>query len=63
MFSLFWAIVHVVIIILIIVMLLSKDDFEDDAAKSLAVCLNFCLIDDLIIPCIFKDRCVTFESF
>ncbi|KAJ7365820.1 Integrator complex subunit 3 [Desmophyllum pertusum] len=36
--------------------IVSLDDFEDDAAKSLAVCLNFCLIDDLIIPCIFKDR-------
>ncbi|KAL9987150.1 hypothetical protein ACROYT_G001407 [Oculina patagonica] len=34
----------------------SLEEFEDDTAKSLAVCLNFCLIDDLITPCILKDR-------
>lgn len=40
-----------------------QDEFEDDTAKSLAVCLNFCLIDDLIAPCILKDRFVTFYKF
>jgi len=34
----------------------SLDEFEDDTAKSLAVCLNFCTIDDLLAPCILKDR-------
>jgi len=33
-----------------------QDEFEDDTAKSLAVCLNFCTIDDLLAPCILKDR-------
>lgn len=34
----------------------SLDEFEDDTAKSLAVCLNFCMVDDLMAPCIMKDR-------
>lgn len=34
----------------------SLDEFEDETAKSLAVCLNFCLIDELMTPCISKDR-------
>lgn len=40
-----------------------QEEFEDDTAKSLAVCLNFCLIDDLITPCILKDRCVALNKF
>lgn len=34
----------------------SLEEFEDDTAKSLATCLNFCLVDDLITSCILKDR-------
>lgn len=33
-----------------------QDEFEDDTAKSLAICLNFCMVDDLMAPCILKDR-------
>ena len=41
---------------LLIVTCLFQDEFEDETAKSLAVCLNFCLIDELMTPCISKDR-------
>lgn len=40
----------------LIVTCLFQDEFEDETAKSLAVCLNFCLIDELMTPCISKDR-------
>lgn len=41
---------------LLIVTCLFQDEFEDETGKSLAVCLNFCLIDELMTPCISKDR-------
>lgn len=41
---------------LLIVTCLFQDEFEDETAKSLAVCLNFFLIDELMTPCISKDR-------
>lgn len=41
---------------LLIVTCLFQDEFDDETAKSLAVCLNFCLIDELMTPCISKDR-------
>lgn len=40
----------------LIVTCLFQDEFEDETAKSLAACLNFCLIDELMTPCISKDR-------
>ena len=43
---------------LLIVTCLFQDEFEDETAKSLAVCLNFCLIDELMTPCISKDRLI-----
>ncbi|XP_068694256.1 integrator complex subunit 3-like isoform X2 [Montipora capricornis] len=36
----------------------SLDEFEEDITKSMAICLNFCLVDDLLAPCILKDRIV-----
>ncbi|XP_074639480.1 integrator complex subunit 3-like isoform X3 [Acropora palmata] len=36
----------------------SLDEFEEDITKSLAFCLNFCVVDDLLAPCILRDRVV-----
>lgn len=42
----------------------SLDEFEEDITKSLAFCLNFCVVDDLLGPCILRDRylCLIFLS-
>ncbi|XP_067057404.1 integrator complex subunit 3-like isoform X1 [Acropora muricata] len=36
----------------------SLDEFEEDITKSLAFCLNFCVVDELLAPCILRDRVV-----
>ena len=33
-----------------------QDEFEDELANALAVCVNFCLVDELLLPCIAREK-------